>query len=92
MRPAEDLARSSFGLGARIACWCGATRPLAACDYRLVLITTPRITTEQKREERRDSCGLGLVRKSQGEVPQFQPGTLNAAIHFSNEWIQVELA
>lgn len=30
VRPAEDLALSSFGLGARIACWCGATRPLAA--------------------------------------------------------------
>lgn len=30
VRPAEDLALSSFGLGARLACWCGATRPLAA--------------------------------------------------------------
>lgn len=30
VRPAEDLALSSFGLGARVACWCGATRPLAA--------------------------------------------------------------
>lgn len=30
VRPAEDIALSSFGLGARIACWCGATLPLAA--------------------------------------------------------------
>lgn len=90
MRPAEDLAQSSFGRSAHVAWRSGATR--LRCDHRLVLITTPQITTERKREERRDSCGPGLVRKSQGKVPQLHLVTVDSAIRFSNKWMQVELA
>lgn len=87
VRLAEDLAPSRFGRGARVAWRSGAARP--PCDHRLLLITAPRIITEQKREE---SCGPGLVRKSQGKVAQLRPGTLDPAIHVSDEWMQVELA